>query len=61
MCPMCLAVIGIYAAGAVPAVAGTTILATKLLRKRSAPTASVASTESTEASNRSSTAEGEKP
>ena len=45
MCPVCLAVSGLYVAGGVSAGAVTTFLATKL-RKRPEPTASTTSTES---------------
>jgi hypothetical protein len=45
MCPMCLALSGLYVAGGVSAGAVTTFLATKLLRKRPEPTASTTSTE----------------
>jgi hypothetical protein len=45
MCPACLATMGLYVAGGVSAGAGTTFLATKLLRKRPEPTASTSSTE----------------
>lgn len=34
MCPACLAAMGLYVVGGVSAGAGTTFLATKLLRKR---------------------------
>ena len=40
MCPVCLAMSGLYVAGGVSAGAVTTFLATKLLRKRPEPTAS---------------------
>ena len=45
MCPVCLAMSGLYVAGGVSAGAVTTFLATKLLRKRPEPTASTPSTE----------------
>ena len=46
MCPVCLALSGLYVAGGVSAGAVvTTFLATKLLRKRPEPTASTTSTE----------------
>jgi hypothetical protein len=38
MCPMCLAATGAYVAGGVSAGAVTTVLATRLLRKRSEST-----------------------
>jgi hypothetical protein len=44
MCPVCLAMSGLYVAGGVSAGAVTTFLATKL-RKRPEPTASTTSTE----------------
>jgi hypothetical protein len=44
MCPVCLAT-SLYVAGGVSAAAGTTFLATKLLRKRPEPTALTTSTE----------------
>lgn len=37
MCPACLAAMGLYVAGGLSAGAGTTFLATKLLRKRAEP------------------------
>ena len=37
MCPVCLATMGLYVAGGVSAGAGTTLLATKLLRKQPEP------------------------
>jgi len=45
MCPVCLAASGLYVAGAVSAGAVTTFFATRLLRKRTAPTASTTFTE----------------
>ena len=45
MCPACLAALGLYIAGGVSAGAGTTFLATKLLRERPEPTISTTSTE----------------
>lgn len=45
MCPACLATIGLYAAGGVSAVAGTTLAAVKVLRKRTEPTVANSSTE----------------
>jgi hypothetical protein len=44
MCPVCLAMTGLYVAGGVSAGAVTTFLATKL-RQRPEPTASTTSTE----------------
>jgi hypothetical protein len=40
MCPVCLALSGLYVAGGVSAGAATTFLATKLLRRRPEPSAS---------------------
>ena len=45
MCPVCLAMSGLYVAGGVSAGAVTTFLATKLLRKRPETSASTSSTE----------------
>ena len=45
MCPVCLAMSGLYVANGVSAGAVTTLLATKMLRKRPEPTASTTSTE----------------
>jgi hypothetical protein len=45
MCPVCLAMSGLYVAGGVSAGTVTTFLATKFLRKRPEPTASTLSTE----------------
>jgi hypothetical protein len=45
MCPVCLALSGLYFAGGVSAGALTTFLTTKLLRKRPEPTASTTSTQ----------------
>ena len=45
MCPACIAAMGLYVAGGVSAGAGTTFLATRLLRKRPEPNASTTSTE----------------
>ena len=45
MCPACLAALGLYVAGGVSAGAGSTFLATKLLRKRPEPAASNTSNE----------------
>jgi hypothetical protein len=45
MCPACLAAMGLYVAAGVSAGAGTTFLASKLLRKRPESNASDASTE----------------
>ena len=45
MCPVCLATMGLYVAGGVSAGAGTTLLATKLLRKQPEATESTTSTE----------------
>ena len=45
MCPACIAAMGLYVAGGVSAGAGTTFLATKLMRKRPEPAASNPSTE----------------
>ena len=46
MCPACLAAMGLYVVGGVSAGAGTTFLATKLLRNRSESNASNTSTQS---------------
>ena len=48
MCPVCLAASGLYVAGAVSAGTVTTFFATRLLRKRTAPTASTTSTKQKE-------------
>ena len=48
MCPVCLAMSGLYVAGGVSACAATTFLATKFLRKRPEQTASTPSTEKEE-------------
>ena len=39
MCPACIAAMGLYVAGGVSAGAGTTLLATRLMRKRPEPDA----------------------
>ena len=45
MCPVCLALSGLYVTGGVSAGAVTTFSAAKLLHKRAGPTASTPSTE----------------
>ena len=45
MCPVCLATMGLYVAAGVSAGAGTTLLATRLLRKQPEPAESTTSTE----------------
>ena len=45
MCPACLTAMGLYVAGGVSAGAGTTFLATRLLRKQRESNASTPSTE----------------
>ena len=54
MCPVCLATMGLYVAGGLSAGAGTTLLASKLLRKQPEPTELTTSTE-TEGDNHATT------